>query len=321
MFFRLSAIIVIVAVLVTVIVFLRNGGDLSAPDSGIEMAEPLAQSEDDQQGQVHEEARGTDQSSSPRETFEEDAISDTGLTRGGDALDWHAISDVDALYVELVDRFEAGDVHAGYQLFELAEHCMHSPMVMEDLENQLAEANDPETIQGLQETRDKYQAIEGPCRESELWNANVAMQAQSRWLWRSAEAGHAEAMYDVVFGRSTPVPPPEDMDIESTDERLAYRQDYARQLREACDHRALYSMGAHFSRQSPVTEGLHVGDHTDADEAIAWQLEGFAHRYTAGRLQGESDPARQSRNPDHPLTPAQESRAMDLAGELLQDCE
>jgi len=319
--FRLVAIVMAAAVLLVVSIFLSDWTGTGEPASGMAASEQTAQSDETgaEADPGDDNAGDRIQRPAPEEASDDNASSET-FSHAGQSLDWHAISDVNALHAELVERFEAGDVHAGYQLFELAEHCLLGPMVMHDIEEQIAAANDPETIQGLQETRDKYQAIEEPCRESELWQANVSMAVQSRWLWRSAEAGHVDAMYDVVFGRSNPVAPPREMELDGEDERLAHRRGYARQLRQACDDRALYSMGVHFSRNSPVTEGLAFADHPDVDEATARQLEGFAHRYAAAHLQGEGRPAHEARNPDHPLTPAEESRAMGLAEELLDQC-
>ena len=320
MSYRVGVILVAAVILLVVSILLSNRLGMPGSGHGEGHTEKSAESIDRQTGDDRNKSRDEESDQMPAESSLDDSVSATEFTHGGESLNWHAISDVDALYAELVERFEAGDVHAGYQLFELGHHCLLGSMVLHDIDHQLAAANDPETLQGLRETRDKYQAIEGPCSESQLSQANVSTALQSRWLWRSAEAGHVDAMYDVVFGRAIPVAPPSDKGIEGADERLAYRQRYARQLREACDSQSLHSLGVHFSRESPVSDGLHLGDHDDVDEATAWQLEGFAHRYAAGHLRDEALPEQAARNPDHPLTPAEEAHAMALAEDLLEQC-
>ena len=320
MSYRVGVILVAAVILLVVSILLSNRLGVPGSGHGEGHTEKSAESIDRQTADDRNKSRDEESDQMPAESSLDDSVSATEFTHGGESLNWHAIDDVDGLRAELDARFEAGDVHAGYQLFELAGMCLLGPMVLHDLDSRLAETNDPEVRQGLIETRDEYQAMAEPCRESELWQGNAAMTERAKWLWRSAEAGHVDAMYDVVFGTEIPMSPPGEMGIDGADERLQFRQDYARQLRESCNARGLHSLGVHFSRESIVTDGLHLGDHDDVDEATAWQLEGFAHRYAAGHLRDEALPEQAARNPDHPLTPAEEAHAMALAQDILEQC-
>lgn len=241
--------------------------------------------------------------------------SETGLIDGGDELDWLRIRDVDSLYEELAARFRAGDVHAAYQLSQLIRYCMAAPVFMERMQEE------PDFMQRMDELHVIFESMAEPCLNSRLSDRELAGTEHGTWLWKAATAGHGEAMHLLVFdGMGSTYWAPEEFSVESEEDSIALRREYADKLRQLCHQPSLGTIGEHLSQGSPITERLPRLTQGEAEGEPVRPLEGFAYRYAGARLSGNSRPAHTARHPDYPLTAAEESDAMVMAEALLATC-
>ncbi|MCP1727274.1 hypothetical protein J2T60_001239 [Natronospira proteinivora] len=304
------------------LVWLLNENEEEAPDDSVitEAEEaPDQVPETDDQGQ--EQALASDEDTPTPEPDDEQTPGNDREEVLIEEPDWHNLGDVDTLAGRLEAAHEDGNPNAAYYLHELAMDCQHAVYHLDRLESDLEEADSPGERQNIQERLEKLSAMQEPCRNSRFETPHTATQEAVNWVWHSAERGHPDAMYDVVFGTWGSGPSMDDLDHGDEETRQARRQEYAQQLRDACHADGLYSMGVHLSRDSGVTEGLEMGQFTDVDGDTAQQMEGFAHRYAAALVQNEPRPAHAARRADHALTSAEEMDAQLLAEQIVQECD
>jgi len=266
----------------------------------------------------HKRASSADAGEAGESDESEESGAQSALFMGGEELDLKTVEDVAAKYAELKAAFEAGDVHAAYQLYELSFGCSVSPRMIETRRSWLEDETDPNQRESIRRDKRHFEAFNQQCEETEWGQPRMAYEEASQWHWKAAEAGHADAMYRTVFSgmhRS-----PREGARLSEDEQMDIRRDYLESLRDACHADALHSMGVHLSRDSAVTADFELQDHWDRDDDSARQMEGFAHRYAAARLREEGRPAEEARIPDQLLTAAEETQAARWAEDMLADC-
>jgi len=238
-----------------------------------------------------------------------------------DILDLAASENLDLVRADLEQRFEDGDSSAAWALYQISLYCGGSLQWISQWRAALDNTTDPDRRMELQEEIDRFEAVQGLCYNSELADRRTVQEEMGRWQWEAAEAGVEEAMMEVAFARQGLNSGYEALTGDRDVSGMAQRQKlYADELRNRCHTGALRKMGEGFAENDPFLRGWEYKDHPDRDHETARQIEAFAHLYTAAAQAGESEPARQSRNPSHPLTAFEELAAIELANTLLSNC-
>ncbi|MCP1728340.1 hypothetical protein J2T60_002340 [Natronospira proteinivora] len=229
--------------------------------------------------------------------------------------------DLDQHRNQLKERFDAGDGTAAWELHQIARYCNGSIHWIRIWQNALGEAIDPERRIELREEIDRFEAIQGQCRNSELADQDTLTKSYNRWQWEAADAGVEEAMVSLAFSPQAIGPGYEAVSDEPTISDMAQRQRrYAEELRARCHVEALQTMGEGFAEDDPFVRGMEYSDHPGVDSDTARHMEAFTHRYAAASKQGESNPARYARSPDHVLTASEEMKALELAESMVSEC-
>lgn len=220
----------------------------------------------------------------------------------GADLQWDRINDVDGMVRSLRQEMDAGNPQAGWRLYQLAFMCLRASIVPEQIADEMQTTMQPDRRAELQAELERLEQMEGPCQDSLFQDPMEARSVYRDALWKSAQAGHLEAKYKLVFTSympgNEPVPSDADEDIDWTGTRREMLSD----LRNACHNQALHSIGVHLARDSEVADELVRDRLPGHDVSTSRQIQAFSHRYAAAQLRDETQPAHSARNPDFPLT-------------------
>ena len=263
-------------------------------------------------------ARTADSQPGPSDDDEQDpgATEGNGLILNSESPDWDAIADVDETREALIRAFEAGDVHAAYQLYEIAQLCILT-LAIEDMGSGIDEEVDPDRRANMGELHQRAASMEARCQASSLADPRKLITENDRWLEKAADAGHAEAMYRTLFAGVRRMRPDDD---DAREEQLAREQAIYERLRDNCHARSLHSTGMHLARGSAIVGTLDRQTDWGRDDHTSRHMDAFAHRYAAARLNDDGRPAEQARDSQHLLTAEEELQAREWADSLLASC-
>jgi len=238
----------------------------------------------------------------------------------------------DVVWAGFEVAWEEGDADAAYAISELFRSCaIIDQGKLKGLEDAIDSEVDPEERQRLKAELERIERYDAFCDDVDINNHEALIERVHEWRIKAADAGHVDAMMDVIGMHPSDFLLDEDRGEPDPEKMAAFdvrRKVYLEALRERCHILGLNTLGnliaadRVFYTSELDKEVLFY--QTDASLAI-WQdarIQAFAHRLAAARKTGAVRPEAHVRSmpPQASLTAREELHAGRIADAILADC-